>query len=203
MKFFKWKQFLITGFFCLVPILFGVILWDKLPDTVAIHFNIYGEPDNYASKGFVVFGLPVLMLLLQWFCCFINDINSYNHGERHKFETVTKWIVPCLTIALQILTLGYAIGLNINITKAVSLIIGIMFILLGNYIPKFDKVKNNKVDTEKTRKINRFIGYETVIMGLLFLISIFLPEKYTIACIILLIPYAVIAIVYSIITSKK
>lgn len=203
MKFFKWKFFAVTSAVCLLPILLGLALWNKLPDEMAIHFDIYGTPDNFASKGFVVFGIPLLMVLLQGFCCFINDINSHHHGERVKFETVTKWIIPCLSIALQILTLGIGIGWKIDVQKAVALIVGVMFIVIGNYLPKFDRVKNVKMDAEKGKKVNRFIGYETVVMGILFLISIFLPPVYTVACIFLLIPYAIISIIYAIIIAKR
>ena len=61
MKFFKWKIFFITSAVCLLPILLGILLWDRLPDIMAIHFNIYGEADNFASKSFVVFGLPIIL----------------------------------------------------------------------------------------------------------------------------------------------
>ncbi len=203
MKFFKWKTFIITSVVCLLPILFGSAVWDKLPRAMAIHFNIYGKADNFASKGFVVFGLPLLMVLLQAFCCFINDINSAKHGERKKFEMVTKWIIPCLTVLLQIITIGYSLGWNIDIRRAISFIIGIMFLVLGNYLPKFDRVKNIDVDAEKARKINRFIGYETVIMGVLFIISIFLPPIFSIICIGLLIPYAVISVIYGVVVARK
>ena len=203
MKFFKWRIFIVTGVVCLLPILLGILLWENLPDMIAIHFNIYGEPDNFASKGFVVFGLPLLMVLLQAFCCFVNDLNSHKHGERKKFETVTKWIIPCMTVILQIITLGYGLGWNLDIRKAVSLIVGVIFVVTGNYLPKFDRVKNYDVDTDKARKINRFIGYESVVMGILFFISIFLPPIASVVCLVLLIPYAIIAVIYGIIEGKK
>ena len=203
MKKFKWKIFVITSIVCLLPVLLGIYLWDNLPETMAIHFNIYGEPDNFASKGFVVFGLPMLMVVLQGFCCFINDLNAYKYGERKKFETVTKWIIPCMTVVLQIITLGYGLGWNLDIRKAVSLIVGVIFLVIGNYLPKLDYIKNHDVETEKARKINRFIGYETVGMGILFLISIFLPPISSIICLCLLIPYAVIGVVYGIATGRK
>ena len=203
MKFFKWKIFIITSIVCLSPILLGVSLWDKLPDTMAIHFNVYGEADNFASKGFVVFGLPLLMIALQAFCCFTNDINAYKKGPRQKLETVTKWIIPCMTIILQIITLGYGLGLNIDIRKSVSLIVGIILIVTGNYIPKFDSIKNYDIDTEKARKINRFIGYESVVMGLIFLVSIFLPPVSTVVCLSLLVPYIIIGMIYGIVTGRK
>ena len=203
MKKFKWKIFVITSIVCLLPVLLGIYLWDNLPETMAIHFNIYGEPDNFASKGFVVFGLPMLMVVLQGFCCFINDLNAYKYGKRKKFETVTKWIIPCMTVVLQIITLGYGLGWNLDIRKAVSLIVGVIFLVIGNYLPKLDYIKNHDVETEKARKINRFIGYETVGMGILFLISIFLPPISSVICLCLLIPYAVIGVVYGISTGRK
>lgn len=198
MKFIKWKSLIITCIVCLLPILLGLVLWDKLPDTMAIHFNINNEPDNFASKGFVVFGFPLLMVLLQAFCCFINDINAHKHGERKKFEMATKWIIPIMSIILQIVTLGYGLGWNIDIRVVATLIVGIIFLVIGNYLPKFDYIKDYNVDTEKARRINRFIGFETVILGVLFIISIFLPPITTIICLFLLIPYAIISIIYGI-----
>jgi len=202
-KFFKWKTFLITSIVCLLPIPLGLALWNKLPDTMAIHFNIYGNPDNFASKGFVVFGLPMLMVVLQAICCVINDINSYKYGDRKKFTTATKWIIPPLTVVLQIITLGYGLGWNLDIRRLVSFIVGVIFLVIGNYLPKFDYIKNYDVNTEKARKINRFIGYESVVMGLLFFVSIFLPPVSSIICLVLLIPYAIISVVYGIITCRK
>lgn len=198
MKFIKWKSLIISCTVCLFPILIGVALWDKLPDIMAIHFNINNEPDNFATKEFVVFGLPFLMMILQIFCCLINDINAKKHGERIKFEIATKWIIPVMTIILQISTLGYGIGLNIDIRKVATIIVGFIFLVIGNYLPKFDYIKNYDIDAEKAKKINRFIGYETVIMGILSLATFFLPPISTVIWLILLIPYAIISIIYAI-----
>lgn len=198
MKLIKWRSLFITCIICLLPILLGIALWNELPDTMAIHFNIYNEADNFAPKTFAVIGLPILMSILQIICSFINDINAYKHGERKKFERVIKWIVPFLSVVLQMITLGYALGWNIDIRKSVALIIGVMFLILGNYLPKLDYINNYNVDTEKARKINRFIGYETVIMGVLVLLTIFLPPIATVFWIISLIPYAIISVIYGI-----
>ena len=59
MKFIKWKSLIITTIVSLSPVILGIALWNLLPDSMAIHFNVYNEPDNFASKGFVVFGLPL------------------------------------------------------------------------------------------------------------------------------------------------
>ena len=144
MKFIKWKSVIITSVVCLLPIFLGLLLWNKLPDTMAIHFNIYNEPDNFASKGFVVFGMPFFMVLLQMVCCIINDINAHKHGERKKIEQITKWIIPVMTIVLQTVTLAYGLGIKVDIRKVAAIIVGVVFLLIGNYLPKFDYIKNAK-----------------------------------------------------------
>ncbi len=203
MKFIKWKSLIITCVVCLLPILLGLALWDKLPETMAIHFDINNTPDNFASKSFVVFGLPAMMVLLQMICCIINDVNAYKHGDRIKFERVTKWIIPCMCVILQIVTLGYGLGWNLDIRKVVAWLVGGVLLVIGNYLPKLDYVKNKEVDTQKARKINRFIGFETVAMGVLFIISTFLPPISTVVCLILLIPYAIVGIIYGVCIGRK
>lgn len=198
MKFFKWKIFIITAIVCLLPILLGLALWDRLPDTIAIHFDMYNNPDNFASKEFTVFGMPALMVLLQAFCCFVNDINAHKHGDRKKLELVTKWIIPVMTIILQAVTLSYALGAGLDIRRIVAVIVGVIMIVTGNYTPKLDYVKNSDIDTEKARRINRFIGIMSVIAGIIFIISIFFKPIATVIALLLLIPYAVICIIYGI-----
>ena len=203
MKFIKWKFLIVTSLVCLLPILFGLAFWTQLPDTIAVHFNVYGEPDNFASKGFAVFGLPLLMAALQWVCCFINDIDIHKYGERKKFERVTKWILPGMTVILQGSLLGYALGWGIDITKVAPFIVGTVFLMIGNYLPKFDYIKNYDLDTEKARKINRFIGIESIIMGVLSFACIFLPPQSLLIWLLLLIPYTIISIVYGITVGRR
>lgn len=203
MNFIKWKYLIITCIVCLLPILLGVALWDRLPDTMAIHFDINNNPDNFASKEFVVFGLPLLMVAFQIFCCIVNDINAYKKGENEKLSRVTKWIIPFMTIVLYVVTLVYGLGWELDIRRIATIIVGVVLIATGNYLPKLGYIKNYDLDVEKARKINRFIGFETVIMGLLFLISLFLPPIATVVCIILLIPYTIISVIYGIKVGRK
>ena len=203
MKFFKWKQFLITSSVCLLPVLIGVLLWNRLPESIATHFNFNGEPDSYSTQSFAVFGLPLIMVAAQFACCLITDINGYKHGERKKFENVINWIIPFMTIVLQLITFGYALGFNIDIRRVVAFIVGCIFLVIGNYMPKLDYIKNYDVDANKARKINRFIGYETVAMGILFIISMFLSPAWAKICLFLLIPYAIINIVYTLVVIKR
>lgn len=203
MKKIKWKILIITNVVCLLSMLFGLALWNELPEVMAIHFNVYGVADGFAPKAFVVFGLPLLMAVFQTICCVVSDISMYKNGESDKLVTISKWIVPSVTVVLQIATLGYSIGWNLDIRRIAAVIVGILFLVTGNYMPKVKRVNNSDVDGQKSRKFNRFLGYETVIMGLLFLISAFLEPIYMIICLFLMIPHVIIALIYGAIISKK
>ena len=107
MKAIKWKTLIITGILCLLPILLGVYLWDILPEQVAVHFNLNGEPDGFASKGFAVFCLPLIMCALQIFGCIISDFKVEKYGA--KVPAISKWIVPVISIVVQAVILIYAL----------------------------------------------------------------------------------------------
>ncbi len=211
MKFMKWKILIITCAVCLLPILLGLALWESLPETMAIHFNINGEADGFASKEFAVFGLPALMVFLQCFCCFVNDINAYKHGERVKFSRVTKWIIPIISLILHPATLAYSLGFNIDARKLALFIVGSVLIVIGNYMPKFDYIKKSDfiefkkydIDTDKARKINRFIGYATVIMGVIQLVSMFFSPAVSIIALCLFIPYVIVCVIYGVVVGKS
>ena len=204
MKAIKWKQIVITSIICLCPIVFGLLLWDKLPESMAIHFNINYKPDSFASKAFVVFLIPLFMALLQTFCCIVNDIAVKNYGNNTKIELVSKWILPVVSVVLMITTLTFNMGYNIDIHMVVSLLIGCIFVATGLTLPNanYVKISRKEIEPEKAKKINRFFGIESIIMGLLFIISAFLPEKVSIFCLILLIPYSIIGIIYTIKNSR-
>lgn len=208
MKHIKWKTLLITCLVCVAPILLGIAMYDKLPDSMAIHFDMNNDPDGFASKAFAVFAIPLLMLPLQIFCCVLNDIMAHKHGERKKFSRVTKWIVPILSLILYTTTIFYALGFkNMDIRRIAVFLVAMIFLVIGNYMPKFDHIqvmgKVKKVEGDKARKIHRFIGYVTVIMGLIFLVTMFLPPIASTIALFLMIPYAITCIVYGIKIGKE
>lgn len=141
MKFINWKSLIVTCAVCLLPILFGVALWNSLPELIAVHFNLNNEPDNFASKAFAVFGLPVIMAVLQAFCCIINDANFGKYGEVKRFKRTTKWTIPAVTIILQTAILGYGLGWSVDMRSVAVLIVGVVGVVNVAYIIKAKKTE--------------------------------------------------------------
>lgn len=203
MRFFKYKTFIVTSVVCLLPIAFGLYLWNKLPDYMAIHFDLYNNPDNFVSKEYAVFLLPVIMAAIQFLYCVITDYDAYKYNKNIKFEYAVKWIIPLISVALQIITICFNLGFDIDIRRCVMTIVGVVIIITGFYITKLDYIKKYNIKPEIAKKTNRFVGLETVFLGVCQLISCALPTEYSVVSLILFIPYIVISVVYGIYVCKK
>ena len=203
MKKINWKVLAITCVITLLPILFGLSVWNQLPEQIAIHFDVNNQPDNFAPKAFAVFGLPVIMVAFQMFCCLMTDFGVQRYSGNKKMELLSKWVIPVVTVVLYFVTLGYSMGWAIDIRRVAVCIVGIMFVTLGNYLPKLSYVKHYNFEPEVAKKINRFTGFGMVIMGVLGLLSILLPAEASVVWLILLIPFGVASAVYTIYVSRK
>ena len=105
----------------LLPIIIGLALWNKLPDELPVHWGIKGNVDRLATKAEGIFIMPCLCAIIQ---------------IHHKPILVSIWIVPLITILINVLIYIIALGGKVSMTMAVFFIIGVMFIGLGNYMPK-------------------------------------------------------------------
>ena len=59
---------IITSLLTLLPIVFGFIIWGRLPEPMPTHFNAAGEADGFMPKAVAVFALPAAMLLVHIVC---------------------------------------------------------------------------------------------------------------------------------------
>ena len=167
------KSLVITSIVCLLPIILGLIFYNALPESVAIHWGINNNPNGYFSKPAFVFGMPMIMVALQIFCCIVSDLSDKNPEANKKAVTVYKWIIPILTIILYIVTIMFALGNNLDIRKIVMILLGILFIISGNYMPKVrnDYYMNSKIfwvknrDEKLVNKAARVTGYMLIIGG--------------------------------------
>ena len=60
------KTLIIASIITVLPILIGIMLWNRLPDPMATHFGMDNEADGFSSKAFAVFGIPLCLLALEW-----------------------------------------------------------------------------------------------------------------------------------------
>lgn len=174
------KSLASTSIVCLLPIICGLMYYNKLPESIAIHWGIDNNPNGYFSKPTFVFGMPIMMVALQIFCCIVSDLSDKNPEANKKAVTVYKWIIPIITVILYIVTIVIALGNNLDVRKIVMIILGITFIITGNYMPKvrgnyYINLKAFWVKNRDEKLVNKAVkisGYMLIIGGILCLISI-------------------------------
>ena len=65
----KYKlQIIVSSIVILLPVLFGLLMWDNLPDIMTTHWGADGTADGFSGKVFAVFGLPCVLLAVHLIC---------------------------------------------------------------------------------------------------------------------------------------
>lgn len=133
------KTLFITCAVILLPIIAGLMLWDRLPDRIPTHWGIGGEVDGWSGKGFAVFAMPALMLGIQLLCFFATASDPKRGNIRRKFLSMVLWIIPVLSVMTSCISYAVALGAQIRVEQVIPGFIGLMFVIIGNYMPKFQQ----------------------------------------------------------------
>ena len=128
----------LTTIITLLPIVAGIVLWDQLPEQIATHWNVNGEADGWSSKGFAVFGLPLMIAVIHLVCSFATFLDPKRSSISKKMLNIVLWICPVLSLLGNTYVLMTALGhtQNFPIITMVSLLLGGLFLYIGNYLPK-------------------------------------------------------------------
>ena len=171
---------IITSLLTLLPIVFGFIIWGRLPEPMPTHFNAAGEADGFMPKAVAVFALPAAMLLVHIVCIVMTLIDPKRRNIDGKPFLMVLWICPVMSILVSGFMYAYALGMNVNITTGMFIALGIMLIILGNYLPKCGqnysigiKVPWALNDEDNWRATHRFGGKVYVAAGVATVILAF------------------------------
>lgn len=178
------SEVIITSAVVFCPMLIGILLWNKLPDEMAVRFNTNNEVLSYSSKGFVIFGIPIMLFVCHFFCMLPMIIDPKDTKISRKMVLLLIWITPVISLPTCGGLLVYSLGIAIDFGFIINLILGISFLMIGNYLPK---CRTNDAAAAKTRgvlenedvryRIQRFLGWCYVLIGICFFINCFLQSK--------------------------
>ena len=181
----KWLL-IITTVLMLLPMAFGLCVWDRLPEEIAIHWNFSGQADDFADRGFAVFTLPLVLVAVHWLCILVTSLDRKNREKNQKAQQLVLWICPILSLFLNGITYLTAFKKDVNTTVFVLFFMGALFVVMGNYMPKVTqnrtigiKIKWTLQNEENWNATHRFAGKLFVSGGVLVMIAAFLPAPYS------------------------
>ena len=173
---------IISSIVILLPIIFGVIRWDSLPDTITTHFGADGTPDGASSKAFAVFALPLIILALHWVCVLTTFLTNRKREQSDKVYNLLYFIMPMISIFVSALIYATAFNYDLHLGSILCVISGLMFVLMGNYMPKITrnrtmgvKLKWTLASDENWAATHRVAGRVWFFGGFVVMLGAFLP----------------------------
>ena len=172
---------ILTSVIILLPMVVGILLWDQLPEKMAIHWGANGQPDGWSSRPVAVFGMPLLLLAIHWLCVWLTGEDKRNRHQNEKILQLMFWIAPVVSLFGMGSTYASALGQPLRIDRLALLLLGIVFAMVGNYMPKCRqnytigiKIVWTLSDEENWNATHRLAGKLWMIGGLLLMLCAFL-----------------------------
>ena len=175
------KTLIITSLICLLPMLVGALVYSRLPEQVATHFDLQGNPDGWSSRAFAVFGLPGILLAVNLLIPFALQADPKHKNMSGALVNIVVWTVPVVSLLCSGLTLGRALGYDLRIEVVLPVFMGVLFILIGNYLPKTKqsytmgiKLPWTLASEENWNRTHRLAGFLWVLGGAYFIVMSFI-----------------------------
>jgi uncharacterized membrane protein len=207
----NWKTLLITGSIILLPLIWGIIAYPALPDQIPIHFDLSGNVDGHGHKLFVLLISPIV-LLIQWAATIEANVRGKKEEITDGYIRGMSWTLAASATALGGVVYNCANGNLVTAQRLAPLIVGIMFVVMGNFMPKQKRnrwaglrLKWTLEDPDNWMKTHRLFGQFSVVGGFAVLALSFMKNiqlAYAIMFVIMLVVLFV-PVIYSYALSKK
>lgn len=161
-------------------LVFGLVVYDRLPDSMAIHWGINLEPDGYASRLVGVIVLPLIGMLVAALPIFVPLLDP--RRDAHEVHARTLLLLAngagLLLASIQVMILGVALGWNIDVSRVLPIGVGLTLLVVGNLSPRLRRnwflgirTPWTLSDDEVWRRTQRVGGTVMTVAGLVIVIA--------------------------------
>jgi uncharacterized membrane protein len=205
----RWFGYIIAG----LALIVSIWAYGQLPPTVATHWNLRGTPDGYSSRLMAVLIMPIVTVVLT---TLFNVLPRFDpRRENYAKFMGTYWLIVNAVMLFLLATHGvviaHGLGYSVRVDRIMPLGVGLLFIVLGNYLTRVEPNWFIGIRTPWTlssdtvwRKTHRTGGALMVLGGLALAIGAFLPGPgFLVMFIITAIVAGVIPVVMSFILWKR
>lgn len=204
------NKILLSSIVCLLPMIVSLLIYKTLPNELPIHFNFKGDIDGYSSKFFVCILMPCILCILNLVLIFITIQDPKKNGHHNSFKNIIYFVIPSLSIIVSSISILSGLKKTIDVKTIMILFISILFLIIGNYMPKLRHnytigirtpwTLNNKDNWHST---HRFSGKLWFIFGILNILTCLLINNIAIYVFLpSIILVSIIPIIYSLIYYK-
>ena len=117
----------------------GLLLWNRLPDQMASHWNVNDQVDGYMSKPWGVFMMPLITLGMFILFLVVPSIDPLKANIAQFRDAFNMFIVLIVAFMLYIhaLTLAWSLGYDdFKMSTSMLPAMGLLFIFIGFMLRK-------------------------------------------------------------------
>ena len=165
----------------------NLLFYKKMPETIPTHWGFNNEIDDYSTKFSAFIKTPIFLIVINIFSCFMLDNDPKNINKNKLIILIGKATVPLVLLITFMISVFYGLGKEINVMVIISLFVGFLLIVMGNYLPKTKrnytvgiKLPWTLNSDENWNKTHRLAGYFFILGGIVFLLTPFIGNEYLI-----------------------
>ncbi|KRM87492.1 DUF1648 domain-containing protein [Lacticaseibacillus thailandensis] len=165
------------------PVLYGWSQYTELPSRMATHWGVNNTPNGWLPKAVAIYGIPVLMTVLQLIVVGASRLSAQRKGAVSRFERMCYAIIPLMMVVLYFATIQANLGRTVDIRRVAILVVALLFMGMGNFLPTVPAGSNTTLNGMRTAAANphtwprvaRRLGYTMVGGGVVLLASLLTP----------------------------
>jgi len=165
----------------------AIFFFNNLPERVATHWNFAGQVDAYGSGRAQAIAIPIMaagMYLLFLLLPYL-DPKKERYEQFSKVYHIFKNMILALLIIIYFVVGLNGLGYNLPVGVIIPVLIGLLFIIIGNYLGKIKRNWFMGIRTPWTmsseevwNKTHRFGGKMFILAGLLMMLETVLPNSF-------------------------
>lgn len=129
---------ILSWVFAIVPIIIIILTYEKLPNMIPMQWGYDGMVNRYDDKN-SIWIIGCLGIILKIFFIILPKIDpkrkNYNKFQGF-YEGFTLFMIIFIFIITSITIFESLYPNRINIDRVISILLGVFFIIIGNYMPK-------------------------------------------------------------------
>ena len=185
-------------------ILLAIYFFNALPDKMITHVNFDNVPNGYMSKTSFLIFYPLFFIIIFSLSFFITIKDPRNANQEKKPLYFLFIAIPILGVIVFIALIRFNLGQATDIGLIISIAVGLLFIILGNYLPKIKpnytfgiKLPWTLANEEVWQKTHRLSGYLWIMAGIIMMASYFISPNAYVFLGVLIIPLLVVPTIYA------
>jgi uncharacterized membrane protein len=205
-----WFTIIVIG----VQIVVALVAYPFLPARVPTHWNAAGQVNGYMPKwigAFLPAGVSIVMtVFLRCLVAIGPRLGRENQRATASQINYFTFGMAVLMLIIEVISFATALGLPVDPTNVLSLVLSLGMILLGNYMGKFRRnfwigIRTPWTLTSDTvwERTHRLGGWLFVLCGIIGIAATFIPGVRLWTIMALLLAVALITTIYSYIIYQR